>query len=189
MRLYWVLGLVVVFAADAAGCGKPSRPHAKLPQKQTAAPKPAPEPTAPEEPPKPIVPVIPESAKPKDVSPTGFRYGARDRVGAYLKDLQLEVEKERRYNGMINRRDRDGLLDQPADSFVYVLVRALDDDEATAKFCFETVVEASRKLNLVDEDGKVFEFKFERIQDPAYRSGWVATYLGNLRDNPDMLKK
>lgn len=186
IRACWILGILAV--VTAAGCGKPARPPSKAP-KSSAAPKPAPAPPAPEEPPKPIVPVVPESAKPKDASPTGFRFGARDRVGAYLKDLPLDPEKERRYNGMIDRRDRGGLLDQPADSFVYLLVRALDDDEGVARFCFETVVEASRKLNLVDEDGKVFEFKFERIQDPAYRSGWVATYLANLRDNPEMLKK
>jgi hypothetical protein len=187
MRVGLVLGLIA--AIGAAGCGKPSRPPAKVSTSKKPVPAPPPEAPAAEEPPKPIVPVVPESAKPKDVSPTGFRYGARDRVGAYLKDLELDPEKERRYNGMVDRRDRNGLLDQAADSFVYLLVRALDDDEGIARFCFETVVETSRKLNLVDEDGKVFEFKFERIQDPAYRSGWVATYLANLRDNPEVLKK
>ncbi|HLG43242.1 MAG TPA: hypothetical protein VI643_07740 [Planctomycetota bacterium] len=177
----------MALAVLASSCGKPSRPISR-PSKPTAPPPAAvaPTPAPPVEDPQPVVAPPPE--KPKQ-SPTGFEYGARERAAAYLKDLALDPEKEKRFNAMIDRRDTAGLLEQPGDAFTYLLVRALDDDENIARYCIETTIEASRKLRLIDKDtGDVVLFNFDKFKRAANRSGWVATYLANLRDNPDMLK-
>jgi len=186
MRSKWICALAITLAVLASSCGKPSRPVSRKPTAPAPAPvAPVPPPPAPENP-QPVVAPPPE--KPKQSS-TGFEYGARERAAAYLKDLALDPEKERKYNGMIDRRDTAGLLEQPGDAFTYLLVRALDDDENVAKYCIETTIEASRKLKLIDKDtGDVVLFNFDKFKKAANRSGWVATYLANIRDNPDMLK-
>jgi hypothetical protein len=178
----------LAIAALTASCGKPSRPVSRTPKPPALTPAPVvptPAPPAPEDP-QPVV--VPPPEKPKQSS-TGFEYGARERAAAYLKDLALDPEKEKRYNAMIDRRDTAGLLEQPGDAFTYLLVRALDDDENVARYCIETTIEASRKLKLIDKDtGDVVLFNFDKFKKAANRSGWVATYLANLRENPDMLK-
>lgn len=178
---------LAIFGLVFSGCGKKAPPVARKTPKSTEE---APPPMSPMTPG--VTPVAPTPAPvapasvPAPAPASGFKPGAHERAKAYLS--MLDTEKDRIYLPMIQKRDREGLLARAHDAFVSIAIHALDDDEAQARFCLETLMAACETVGLVDADTKKpFAFKWEKFNDAGYRAGYVGTYLQNVRDTPDLL--
>lgn len=186
-----VLALAVTLLAAGACDRSPGPPRRRRPGRKAIrppTPKPAPAPVAKVKP-RPVEKKRekpPAKEKPRK-SPSGFEYGARDRLGAYRSLVETPDAGE--IEALVRSRNTEALLADLPRTFFQICWAAASDDEATARYGLQLIEKALAKLHLVDQEtGRPFTFKWERFNDVAYRAGWIGTNLANIKANPGLLQ-
>lgn len=127
---------------------------------------------------------VAQAPPPED--PNAFKPGARE-LALKMKNFkfpEMPADKKQRADNWIERHSTQSLLDNIHYTFWRVLERALDDDEKTARYCFEVLEQMSVKLGMEDASTKQVGFKTDWVQfpDPAVRLGMVVAFIGFMRE-------